>query len=83
MQVNSVVFESSLLTTTNYYFVFLYVQKFHMLGDDPKSEIMKKVKRYCRERMAPYKVTVKIEFADSTFENHRFKKQRTILKKNK
>ncbi len=45
-------------------------------GDEAKSEIVKKVKRYCREKLEPFKVPVKIEFTDTTFENDRFKKDR-------
>ena len=45
-------------------------------GDEAKSEIIKRVKRYCREKLEPFKVPVKIEFADATFENDRFKKNR-------
>lgn len=45
-------------------------------GNETKSEIIKKIKRYCREKMEPFKVPVKIEFSQSTFENERFKKNR-------
>ena len=46
-------------------------------GDEAKSEIIKRVKRYCREKLEPFKVPVKVEFTETTFENDRFKKSRT------
>jgi acyl-CoA synthetase (AMP-forming)/AMP-acid ligase II len=50
--------------------------KISYTGDEAKSEVLKRVKRYCRERLEPFKVPVKIEFAEATFESDRFKKNR-------
>lgn len=45
-------------------------------GAESKSEIVKKVKTYCRTRLESFKVPVKIELAENTFESERFKKNR-------
>lgn len=45
-------------------------------GTETKSEIVKKVKTYCRTKLESFKVPVKIDLADTTFESDRFKKSR-------
>jgi acyl-coenzyme A synthetase/AMP-(fatty) acid ligase len=45
-------------------------------GNEPKSEIIKKIKTFCRTRLQTFKVPVKITVVDETFENDRFKKNR-------
>lgn len=50
--------------------------KISYTGDEPKSELIKKIKIHCRIKLEPFKVPVKIEFSESTFENDRFKKNR-------
>ena len=45
-------------------------------GTETKSELVKKVKTYCRTKLESFKVPVKIELADNTFESDRFKKNR-------
>ncbi len=45
-------------------------------GPDTKAELIKKVKTYCRTKLETFKIPVKIELADSTFESGRFKKSR-------
>lgn len=45
-------------------------------GTETKAEIVKKIKTYCRTKLEPFKVPVKIELADTTFESDRFKKSR-------
>jgi acyl-CoA synthetase (AMP-forming)/AMP-acid ligase II len=46
-------------------------------GAETKSEVVKKVKTYCRIKLESFKVPVKIELVDNTFESDRFKKSRT------
>jgi acyl-coenzyme A synthetase/AMP-(fatty) acid ligase len=43
-------------------------------GDEPKAEIVKKIKSYCRAKLQTFKIPVKITVADGTFECDRFKK---------
>ena len=45
-------------------------------GNETKTEIVKKVKTLCRRKLESFKVPVKIELVDSTFESERFKKNR-------
>ncbi len=45
-------------------------------GTETKAEIVKKVKTYCRTKLESFKVPVKIDLADTTFESDRFKKSR-------
>jgi len=45
-------------------------------GTESKPEFVKKVKTYCRTKLEFYKVPVKIEVVDNTFETVRFKKNR-------
>lgn len=45
-------------------------------GSETKAEVVKKVKKYCRTKLESFKVPVKIELVDSTFESDRFKKSR-------
>jgi acyl-coenzyme A synthetase/AMP-(fatty) acid ligase len=45
-------------------------------GSESKADLIKKVKTYCRAKLEPYKVPVKIDLVDNTFESNRFKKNR-------
>ena len=45
-------------------------------GTESKPEFVKKVKTYCRLKLEYYKVPVKIELVDNSFETVRFKKNR-------
>jgi long-chain acyl-CoA synthetase len=45
-------------------------------GSETKAEIIKKVKTYCRSKIESFKVPVKIELVETTFESDRFKKAR-------
>jgi acyl-coenzyme A synthetase/AMP-(fatty) acid ligase len=45
-------------------------------GDEPKAEIVKKIKSYCRGKLQTFKIPVKITVTDGTFESDRFKKDR-------
>jgi long-chain acyl-CoA synthetase len=45
-------------------------------GTETKVEVIKKVKTYCRTKLESFKVPVKIELVNTTFESHRFKKSR-------
>jgi acyl-CoA synthetase (AMP-forming)/AMP-acid ligase II len=45
-------------------------------GDKLKSDISRDVKSYCRKNLESFKVPVKIEIVDITFESDRFKKSR-------
>jgi acyl-CoA synthetase (AMP-forming)/AMP-acid ligase II len=45
-------------------------------GTETKAEVIKKIKTYCRTKLESYKVPVKINLVDTTFESDRFKKSR-------
>lgn len=45
--------------------------------DEPRQEIIKRIKTHCRSRLQSFKVPVKIELVNETFESGRFKKSRT------
>jgi long-chain acyl-CoA synthetase len=45
-------------------------------GDATRSEVVKLVKTYCRSKLEAFKVPVKIELIETTFESDRFKKNR-------
>jgi long-chain acyl-CoA synthetase len=45
-------------------------------GTETKAEIVKIVKTYCRSKLESFKVPVKIELVDNSFESDRFKKSR-------
>jgi acyl-CoA synthetase (AMP-forming)/AMP-acid ligase II len=45
-------------------------------GTETKAEVVKKVKTYCRTKLESFKVPVKIDLVDTTFESDRFKKSR-------
>lgn len=45
-------------------------------GTETKAEVVKKIKTYCRTKLESFKVPVKIELVDTTFESDRFKKSR-------
>lgn len=44
--------------------------------DEPKQEIIKRIKTHCRAKLQSFKVPVKIELVNETFESGRFKKTR-------
>lgn len=44
--------------------------------DEPRQEIIKRIKTHCRARLQSFKVPVKIELVNETFESGRFKKTR-------
>lgn len=44
--------------------------------DEPKAEIIKRIKTHCRSKLQSFKVPVKIELVNETFESGRFKKNR-------
>ncbi len=48
--------------------------------EEPKQEIIKRIKTHCRSKLAPFKVPVKIEIVKDTFESGRFKKTRINAK---
>lgn len=50
--------------------------KIKYTGPDTKPELVKKVKTYCRTKLETFKIPVKIELADQSFESGRFKKSR-------
>ena len=45
--------------------------------EEPRAEIVKRIKTHCRARLQSFKVPVKIELVNETFESGRFKKSRT------
>jgi acyl-CoA synthetase (AMP-forming)/AMP-acid ligase II len=45
-------------------------------GNKLNSELSREIKLFCREKLENYKVPVKINFVDQTFESERFKKNR-------
>lgn len=45
-------------------------------GSDTRVEAVKKIKTYCRTKLETYKIPVKIQLVDKTFESSRFKKTR-------
>lgn len=45
-------------------------------GSETKAEVVKKIKTYCRTKLESFKIPVKIELVDTTFESDRFKKSR-------
>ncbi len=45
-------------------------------GDKSKPDISREIKSYCRQNLESFKVPVKIEIVDNTFESDRFKKSR-------
>lgn len=44
--------------------------------EENKREFVKRLKKFCRERLQPYKVPVKVELVDDDFMSHRGKKRR-------
>lgn len=50
--------------------------KIKYIGTETKAEVVKKVKTYCRTKLESFKVPIKIELVDTTFESDRFKKSR-------
>jgi long-chain acyl-CoA synthetase len=49
-------------------------------GDKSKPDISREIKTYCRQNLESFKVPVKIEIVDNTFESDRFKKNRISSK---
>jgi acyl-CoA synthetase (AMP-forming)/AMP-acid ligase II len=47
-------------------------------GDKPKSDLIKEIKLFCKLNLEQYKVPVKINIVDQTFESDRFKKNRLV-----
>lgn len=47
---------------------------------EPNAEIIKKIKKHCRAKLQSFKVPVKIELVNESFESGRFKKTRIIEK---
>lgn len=45
-------------------------------GTEVKSEVIKIIKTHCRTKLESFKIPVKIQFLDQTFESERFKKNR-------
>ncbi len=45
-------------------------------GTETKAEVIKKVKTYCRTKLETFKIPVKINLVNTTFESERFKKSR-------
>lgn len=80
--------ESVILEDPNVLDVLVYAEDNRLTGkivcakikyntEENKSEIIKRIKTHCRARLQSYKVPVKIELVDETFESGRFKKART------
>ncbi len=45
-------------------------------GTETKADVVKKVKSHCRTKLESFKIPIKIELVDQTFESDRFKKNR-------
>lgn len=50
--------------------------KINYTGNETKAEVVKKVKTHCRTKLESFKIPVKIELVENTFESDRFKKSR-------
>ncbi len=50
--------------------------KIKYIGEKSKSEIITFVKLYCRTKLEPFKIPIKIQIVDQSFESGRFKKSR-------
>lgn len=50
--------------------------KINYKTNEPKAEIVKRIKTHCRAKLQSFKVPVKIELVNETFESGRFKKNR-------
>lgn len=50
--------------------------KIKYIGEKSKSEIITIVKSYCRVKLEPFKIPIKIQIVDQSFESGRFKKSR-------
>ncbi len=46
-------------------------------GSESKAEVIKRIKTYCRTKLESFKVPIKIEIVNDSFESERFKKIRT------
>lgn len=79
--------ESVILEDTQVLDVLVYAEDNRLTGkivcakikystDEPKAEIIKRIKTHCRAKLQSFKVPVKIELVDETFESGRFKKSR-------
>jgi long-chain acyl-CoA synthetase len=54
--------------------------KIKYLGEKSNSEISRQIKSYCRQNLENFKVPVKVNIVDNTFESDRFKKNRVSTK---
>ncbi|HMG13992.1 MAG TPA: fatty acid--CoA ligase family protein [Saprospiraceae bacterium] len=45
-------------------------------GQETKAELVKRIKTYCRTKLESFKIPIKIELVDNSFESDRFKKNR-------
>lgn len=52
--------------------------KIYYSGNLPKNELLQKIKMFCNSNLEPFKVPRKFIFSNESFENDRFKKQRSI-----
>jgi long-chain acyl-CoA synthetase len=52
--------------------------KVKYVGIETKSEVISKIKKYCRTKLESFKVPVKIQLVNESFESGRFKKSRTF-----
>ncbi len=50
--------------------------KIKYIGEKSKSEMITIVKSYCRTKLEPFKIPIKIQIVDQSFESGRFKKSR-------
>ena len=50
--------------------------KIKYAGSEAKSEVINIIRKYCRSKLEPFKVPVKIQLVDESFESGRFKKAR-------
>lgn len=55
--------------------------KVRYIGTDTNSEIIKRIKLHCRSKLESFKIPVKIQLTDDTFESDRFKKSRMNINK--
>lgn len=50
--------------------------KIKYAGNEAKAEVVSIIRKYCRSKLEPFKVPVKIQLVDESFESGRFKKTR-------
>lgn len=51
--------------------------KIYYSGDVPKNNLLQEIKKFCNSNLEPFKVPRKFIFSNESFENDRFKKQRS------